>query len=83
MMLILDAFGLALAVTLAFAVWGPDIWRWIAARLERFPPKWIPVRRRKERQLKNPERAFDSMEMKRALGMRPPVEGPPRRFGFD
>ncbi len=32
-MLLLDAFGIFLAVTLAFAVWGPDVWRWIATHL--------------------------------------------------
>jgi hypothetical protein len=38
MFLLLDAFGLLLAVTLAFAVWGPDIWRWIAVHLGIRPP---------------------------------------------
>jgi len=33
MMLELFAFGLFLAVALAFAVWGPDVWRWITAQL--------------------------------------------------
>jgi hypothetical protein len=37
-MLLLDAFGLLLAATLAFAVWGPDIWRWIASQLGIRPP---------------------------------------------
>jgi len=32
-MLLLDAFGVFLAVTLACAVWGPDVLRWIAAQL--------------------------------------------------
>ncbi len=32
-MLLLDAFGVFLAVALAFAVWGPDMWRWIANQL--------------------------------------------------
>ncbi|HVZ68139.1 MAG TPA: hypothetical protein VG891_01660 [Rhizomicrobium sp.] len=32
-MLLLDAFGLALAAALACAVWGPDVWRWAAAQL--------------------------------------------------
>lgn len=39
-MLLLDAFGVFLAVTLAFAVWGPDMWRWIATHLGmRVPPE--------------------------------------------
>lgn len=32
-MLLLDAFGFALAAALACAVWGPDVWRWIASHL--------------------------------------------------
>ena len=32
-MLLLDAFGVFLAVALAFAVWGPDMWRWTANQL--------------------------------------------------
>lgn len=38
MFLLIDAFGLFLAVTLAFAVWGPDVYRWIAYRLGIRPP---------------------------------------------
>jgi len=34
--------------------------------LERFPPKWMPVRREKTRQTKNQERASDSNEADRA-----------------
>lgn len=32
-MLLLDAFGLFFAAALACAVWGPDVWRWMASRL--------------------------------------------------
>jgi hypothetical protein len=32
-MIWIDAFGLVLAVALAFAVWGPDMWKWIGTRL--------------------------------------------------
>lgn len=32
-MLLLDAFGVFLAVALAFAVWGPDMWRWLTRQL--------------------------------------------------
>jgi hypothetical protein len=38
-MIVLDTFGLALAATLAFAVWGPDMWRWIASHLGNRPPE--------------------------------------------
>lgn len=33
MFLLLDAFGLVLAAALSCAVWGPDIYRWIALQL--------------------------------------------------
>ncbi len=33
MFLLLDAFGLVLAAALACAVWGPDVYRWIAVQL--------------------------------------------------
>src|SRR5262245_53461359 len=36
-------------------------------RLARFPPKWLPVRRKKTRQFKNLERAPDSKKSDRAL----------------
>jgi hypothetical protein len=39
--------------------------------LKRFPPKWLPVRRKKTRQIKNQERAFDSMKSDRAHAARP------------
>jgi len=35
--------------------------------LERFPPKWLPVRRRKRDKFKNLERASDFMKSDRAL----------------
>jgi hypothetical protein len=38
MFLLIDAFGLLLAIALAFAVWGPDMYRWIAHHLGIRPP---------------------------------------------
>jgi hypothetical protein len=35
--------------------------------LERFPPKWLPVRRKKTRQIKNQEQRSDSKKSDRAL----------------
>jgi hypothetical protein len=32
-MLLLDAFGVFLAATLALAVWGPDMWKWVVTHL--------------------------------------------------
>lgn len=39
MFLLLDAFGLALAAALSCAVWGPDIYRWVAGHLGIRPPE--------------------------------------------
>src|SRR5688572_3720208 len=36
--------------------------------LKRFPPKWLPVRRKKTRQINNQERDPDSEKSDRALG---------------
>lgn len=39
MFLLIDAFGFALAAALACAVWGPDVYRWIAHHLGIRPPE--------------------------------------------
>jgi hypothetical protein len=43
---------------------------WLLTRLEHFPAKWEPVRRRKCDQIRNLERVTDSIESERALAMR-------------
>jgi hypothetical protein len=39
----------------------------LMGRCERFQAKWRPVRVKKTRQIKNPERRFDSIETEKAL----------------
>jgi hypothetical protein len=41
----------------------------LTSRPERFLPKWLPVRRKKTRQIKNREQRSDSKKSDRALGL--------------